>query len=249
MNLKCKNILVTGASSGIGQAIAVVLAQKGAIVLVNYRANKKGAQKTLEEVRKYSDGRIYKADLTKVADTKKMFGAIKRDVGGIDVLVNNAGDAKSGDIFDEKAWQGQHESILMTAVHATQEFLKIRSDSQRKIINITSLYGELASSNPEFMQYSAEKAALANLTVNLAKELGKNVLVNAISPGYTWTPPWGNISKKEKSRYEDATLIERFIRPDEIAHVAVMLAENDAITGQIIGVNGGSNLVKMNRHE
>ena len=100
MNLKNKKIFITGASSGIGQAIAVLCAQKGASVLIGYRKNLKGAEQTLKEVEKHSKGYIFQADLTDEKQIKKMFAEISSKVGQIDILVNNAGDAQPGDFFD-----------------------------------------------------------------------------------------------------------------------------------------------------
>ncbi len=248
MNLRNKVVLITGSSSGIGQAMAIAFAKKGASVLINFRSNKKGAEETLKEVKKHSTGRIYKADLTRPSDIKRMFTSIKRDVDHVDILVNNAGDLRSGDLFNEKVFQYEYESILLTAIHTTRVFLKMKSKSQRKIINITSIYGNLSTVNPEYFAYSLMKGALNNFTTILAKSLGKDVLVSAVAPGYTWTPPWGNVSRKEKERYGNSMKIKRFVQSEEIAQVAVMLAENDAITGQIITVDGGLSLVEMNKH-
>lgn len=249
MNLQNKTVLVTGASSGIGQAIATSFAKAGATVLIHYRKNKEGAEKTLTEVEKSSNGHIYQADLSDLQQTEKMFSEIQKDVDGIDILINNAGHAGPGDFFDNSIWEHQYQNIFLTTLYPTQYFLKQKDSVQRKIINITSLYGNLQTGNPEYFQYSVAKAALNSLTANLAKMLGNSVLVNAIVPGYVWTPPWEGISKQEKKHYEKASKIERFIEPEEIAHVALMLAENDAITGEIITVDGGVSLMKMNQHD
>jgi 3-oxoacyl-[acyl-carrier protein] reductase len=249
MELKNKVVLVTGSSSGIGQAIAVAFAKKGAIVLVHFRSNEQGAKATLRGVKEYSKGRIYKADLTRPLDIQKMFTSIKRGVGRVDILVNNAGDARPGDLFDEEILKHQYKSIFMTAINTTRSFLEMKSKLQKKIVNITSDYGNLNMVNPEYAAYSMMKGALNNFTTILAKSAGKNVLVNAIAPGYTWTPPWEGVSRKEKIRYGNSTRIKRFIQPEEIAHVVIMLAENDAITGQVITVDGGLSLMDMNHHE
>lgn len=245
MNLKNKIVLVTGSGSGIGRAIAIAFAEKGATILVHYRKNQEGAQTTLEEVKKHSEGKLYQSDLCNNAEVVTMFETILLDHQTIDILVNNAGDAKPGDIFDTAMWKYQLDTILMSTVYTSQAFLKLKSNDQRKIINITSLYGDPTTSNPEFMSYSAAKAAVSNLTMSLAKKLGKQVLVNAIAPGYTWTPAWKGISKDDKQEYEEATKIGRFIEPSEIAHTALWLAENDAMTGKIIPVDGGLSLVDL----
>lgn len=244
MELTNKRVLVTGASSGIGAAIAVAFAQKGAVVLVHYRRNDKGAHETLAEVEKYSSGKIYQADLSLRDRVKDMFSLLQQD-GGIDILVNNAGDARPGEMFDERVWDYEYKNIFLSALYTTEAFLALPSSTQRKIINITSIYGNLNTGNPGFLQYSAIKAALANMTVTLAKSLGKEVLVNGIAPGYTATPAWNGVSEEAQQNIAGTTILNRFITPSEIAHAAIFLAENDAVTGQIITVDGGASLVQM----
>ena len=247
MNLKDKKILITGASSGIGQAIAISCAQKGASVLISYRKNLKGAEHTLKEIEKYSKGFIFQADLTDEKQIKKMFAEIFGKVGQVDVLVNNAGDAQPGDFFDNERWKDQFENIFFSALHVSQNFLRQNSESPlRKILNITSYYGNIGGGNTEFFAYSVAKAALSSMTVALAKTDGK-ILVNAIAPGYTWTPPWEGTSEAEKKICESRTMLNRYVATEEIAHAVVGVLENDAITGQVITVDGGLSLQKLER--
>jgi 3-oxoacyl-[acyl-carrier protein] reductase len=247
MNLKDKKILITGASSGIGQAIAISCAQKGANALINYRKNLKGAEQTLREVKKYSKGFIFQADLTDEKQILKMFVEIFDKIGQVDVLVNNAGDARHGDFFDNERWKDQFENIFFSALHVSQNFLRQNEESSlRKILNITSYYGNIGGGNTGCFAYSVAKAALSSMTVALAKIDGK-VLVNAIAPGYTWTPLWEGISEAEKKICESRAMINRYVAADEIAHAAVGILENDAITGQIITVDGGLSLQKLER--
>lgn len=242
MNLKDKKILITGASSGIGHAIAISCAQKGANVLIGYRKNLKGAEQTLKEVEKHSKGYVFQADLTDEKQIKKMFAEISSKVGQVDILVNNAGDAQPGDFFDNERWKDQFENIFFSALHVSQNFLKQNSESSlRKILNISSYYGNIGGGNTEFFAYSVAKAALSSMAVALAKTDGK-ILVNAIAPGYTWTPPWEGTSEAEKKICESRTMIDRYVVAEEIAHAVVGVLENDAITGQIITVDGGLSL-------
>lgn len=128
-------------------------------------------------------------------------------------------------------------------VRVTNEFLNIPCpDSIRKIVNISSIYGIPSLGNPEGPQYSAAKAAVNSFTYNLAKKLAPGVLVNAVAPGYTWTPPWKGTSKEEIKKYESASKIGRYIQPSEIATMVVELLRNDAVTGEIIRVDGGLHL-------
>lgn len=238
MNLKNKKVLVTGASSGIGQAIAIALAEKGAKVFIHYHKNKDGAEHTLAEVNKFSSGEIIQADLMQPELVKQMFEKINEP---LDCLVNNAGDAKGGDFFTEDIWGYQLQNILMSAVRCTQKFLKQNEDAElKKIVNIASIYGNIegASVNMEYAAYSAAKAGIENLTVTIAKQNNK-VLANAIAPGRVVTPAWGEMSEQEINEETADTIIKRFIKPEEIAHTAVYILENDALTGQIITVDGG----------
>lgn len=239
MNLKDKEILITGASSGIGQAIAVACAKKGASIVINYRKNVKGAEQTLKEVEKHSKGCIFQADLTDEKQIRKMFADISSKIGQLDILVNNAGDAQPGDFFDNERWKDQFENIFFSVIHVSQNFLKQNEKSSlRKILNISSYYGNTGAGNIEYFAYSVAKAALSSMTTVLAKT-DKKVLVNAIAPGYVWTPPWEGMSAVERKAYESRTMINRFVSTDEIALAATGILENDAITGQIITVDGG----------
>jgi len=247
MNLKDKTVLVTGASSGIGEAIAIAVARRGATAVIAYRKNKEGAEQTLKEVERHGTGYLVQADLSDQSETESMFSDISEKVGLIDVLVNNAGDAQGGDFFDYKQWRNQFENIFFSALNVSQLFLKqAKNDRLKKIINITSVYGNINTGNNVFIAYSAAKSALSSMTVTLAKR-DPNILVNAIAPGYVWTPGWKEISDVEKKLCESKTMIERFILPEEIAHMTVAIIENDAITGQIITVDGGLSLQKLER--
>lgn len=247
MNLKDKKILITGASSGIGRAIAVFCAQKGAIVLINFRKNFKGAKQTLQEILKHSKGFVFQADLTDENQIEKMFAEIFSKVGQIDILVNNAGDAQAGNFFNNERWRDQFANVFFSALHVSQNFLKQNKNCPlKKILNITSYYGNNGCGNAENFAYSVAKAALSSMTTTLAKIDGK-ILVNAIAPGYTWTPLWKGTAEVEKKMRASKTMINRYVAADEIAHAAIGILENDAITGQIITVDGGLSLQKSEK--
>jgi 3-oxoacyl-[acyl-carrier protein] reductase len=242
MDLRGKIVLVTGASSGIGKAIALAFAEKRAHVLVHYGRNKVGAEETLRGVEKVSSGRLCQADLMDSDAIKLLFDEIKRTTSTIDVLINNAGEVRSGDLDEDSVWEYEYKNILLSAMRTSGEFISMPSPHLRKIINITSIYGNLATGDPEYLQYSAFKAALANVTSTLGKSAAPLILVNAVAPGYTETPAWAGVSNESKEACARATLIGRFVRPEEVAHAVIFIAENDALTGQVLTLDGGTSL-------
>ena len=245
MDLKGKTVLVTGASSGIGQAIAIAFAHKRAHVLVHYGKNKAGAQATLEGVKKLSSGSVHQADLMDRDQITALFAGIGQTAKTIDVLVNNAGESRPGEIGDDEVWEYEYKNILLSAVQVTRAFLALPSPGLRKIINITSLYGNLPTGEPHFLQYSAFKAALGSISATLNTSSAPNVIVNAIAPGYTQTPAWAGAPAEVIEACTRATTIGRYVRADEVAHAAVFIAENDALVGQVLTLDGGTSLVGM----
>ena len=245
MQLKGTIVLVTGASSGIGKAIAAAFAHKRAHVLVHYGRNKAGAEETLKEVEKVSSGGLYQADLMNRESITSLFKEMQQTTRAIDVLVNNAGDARPGDINDDQVWEYEHQNIFLSAIHMSREFLSMPSSRLRKIINITSLYGNLHGGNPQYLQYSAFKAALANVTTTLNKSIAPEVIVNAVAPGYTETPAWAGASKESMEALARTTSIGRFVTPEEVAHAVVFIAENDALVGQVLTLDGGTSLKEI----
>lgn len=233
MNLKDKTILVTGASSGIGQAIAIACAEKGAKVFIHYHKNKQGAEKTLAEVSKHSSGKIVQADLMFPDNVAALFAQIGEP---LDCLVNNAGHAKGGDILDNQIWAYEFANILFSALYCTQNFIKQNTTAGlRKIVNISSVYGTFNNSNidQEYIPYGAAKAALISFSINLAKR-DKKLLVNVVTPGYVITPAWGDLSEEDKKKNGAEMVCGRMLEPVDIAAAVVEALEDDQLTGQII---------------
>jgi len=237
IDLTGKTALVTGASRGIGEAIARRLGETGAHVLV--------AARSLDRVdaiaSEIGNATGVELDIT-AADVRDRVKALLEQ-RGIDILVNNAG-ITADDLFlrmKPDAWTSVLRTNLDSAFHITQEVVKkmIRARWGR-VINISSVVG--LSGNPGQTNYAASKAALIGFTKSLALEIGsRNVTVNAIAPGYIATAMTEAISEDAKKKLEEKIALQRLGTPDDIAHAAVFLASEQAsyITGTVLNVSGG----------
>lgn len=243
MKIKNTKSLVTGASKGIGAAIAIELAKNGSSVIINYNSDKGSALKVKQECDKYSKGNLcIQADITDEKQVKKMFTEITKKFKSLDILVNNAGIFDSTDNpTNINAFQNIFEHNFLAHIKIIGNALRIMKKG--KIINISSIHGMLGQGRPTAIAYSAMKSALNSYTKNLAKDLAPKINVNAIAPGKTITPLWGEMSDKEIKEGSKTQLINRWVMPEEIAHTAIFLIENDAVCGEIITVDGGGTLV------
>lgn len=239
MNLKNKIAVVTGGSSGIGKAISIALAKEGCKVVFTYNSNEKGADETLKIIGK--DGHKIKVDMHSVEDIKALFSFIKKEFGKMDILVNNAGQNRPRELFDLNVWNEIFQVNLFSVALAIGEAIKLMRDGG-KILNNTSIYGDGKACSPDLAVYGASKAALNCFTQIMAKKIAPNILVNAIAPGYVRTPLWKNETESEFVEAGKEQLIERMIKPEEIAEMAVAIIKNDAMTGEIVVVDGGVSL-------
>ncbi len=236
MNLKGKVALVTGASRGIGRAIAVALAKKGCHVVINYARDKENAKKTEEMCRAHGvESIIIKADVSKREEVKKMVEKVIHKFGRIDILVNNAGilgkSINPMKISDEE-WDRVLGVNLKGAFIVTQEVLKYMKKG--KIVNIASIAGK--DGGTVGAHYAASKGGLIALTFNLARHLAPNILVNAVAPGPVATDM---INEEMREKLRKLSLTGEIAKPEDIAHAVIFLLENDHITGEVIDVNGG----------
>lgn len=231
-------ILVTGASRGIGREIAKSLAEKGNQVIANYNKSEEQAQ-SLKEENKNID--IFKADVSKRNEVKKMVEYIINKYGKIDVLINNAGIAESKlftDVTDED-WNKVINTNLYSTFCVTQEVLPNMIHNKKGcIINISSVWGMVGASCETV--YSIAKAGIDGMTKSLAKELGpSNIRVNSIAPGIIDTDMNKNLSKEEMCDIIKEIPLEKIGNTIDIAKCVQWLIDDKYTTGQIISINGG----------
>jgi 3-oxoacyl-[acyl-carrier protein] reductase len=241
-----KVAVVTGASKGIGAAIAKAYGAEGASVVVNYASSREGADRVVAEI-VANDGKAIavQGDVSKAADVRRLFAETKAAFGKLDVLVNNAGVYAFAPIeqFTEAEFHRHFNTNVLGLMLATQEALKHFGPGGGNVINISSV----ASTNPVPMSaiYSATKAAVDSVTLALARELGpRGIRVNAINPGAVETEGVRVLGLAESDMGKQLvtqTPLGRLGQPQDIAPIAVFLASADSgwITGQTLKVSGG----------
>lgn len=243
MDLTGRKALVTGASRGIGRATALLLAQEGADVAINYASNEEAAKEVAERIQ--AGGRsalVLRADVGDHEQVAAMFGAIQGQWGGLDVLVNNAGGRYDGSLLetDESAWQQALEVHLLGTVRCSRLALPAMIGKREGVIvNVSSTAG--LRGVRRMAAYATVKAAVMHLTRCLATEVSEdNVRVNCVAPGITDTD-FHAVTPVEFIRHsiDNRVLLHRLGRPEEVAQAIAFLVKNDYITGEVVTVDGG----------
>lgn len=235
--------LVSGASRGIGRAIAIEFAKKGYDVCINYREHGDEAIKILDEVKKYSNGFVYGADVSNYDEVCKLKEEIFKRYKKIDVLVNNAGVALTKLVQEtsEEEYDTVFNTNMKGVFNMTKAFIKpMIHEGAGSIINVTSMWGETGAAMETV--YSASKGAVIAFTKAVAKEAAPSgVRVNAISLGCIATDMMKVYSEAEIDMLRDETPLEAIGTAEDAAKAAVFLASQDAkfITGEVLRVNGG----------
>ncbi len=244
MELKGKVALVTGASRGIGRAVAVRLGSQGAFVYINFNQNESAAMETLRLMEKMgAEGKICRFDVSDFKLTHSAIEGIINEKGRLDILVNNAGITGVGLVarMEEEDWDREIDTNLKGTFNCcravSRYMMKQRSG---KIVNMTSLVAEAGVAGQS--GYAASKGGIISLTKSLARELAsRNICINAVSPGLIETEMTADLIKKHKKSMIEQIPLGRFGTPDDVAAVVAFLASGESgyITGQVIRVNGG----------
>ncbi|EHJ56584.1 3-oxoacyl-[acyl-carrier-protein] reductase [Streptococcus urinalis FB127-CNA-2] len=240
MELKSKNVFITGSTRGIGLAIAHEFAKQGANIVLNGRSPI--SQELIDSFSEYGvTVMAISGDVSDYNDAKRMIDQVIEKLGSVDVLVNNAGI--TNDKLMLKMTQDDFEKVLKInltgAFNMTQSVLKPMTKArQGAIINITSVVG--LTGNIGQANYAASKAGLIGFTKSVAREVaGRGLKVNAIAPGFIESDMTDALSDKMKDAILTKIPVKRIGKTQEVAETAVFLAKHDYITGQVIAVDGG----------
>lgn len=236
--------LVTGASGGIGAAVALALHRAGACVALSYHSRRDSAAQVQERIRSEGgEALLFQADLTKADAARTLVRVVEAECGRLDILVNNAGARFEGLLIDTPVAEWDR----LVALHMRAPFVcsqtALPGMMQRmfgRIINIVSMWGQVGAANE--VAYSAVKAGLIGFTKALAKEVGSaGVTVNAVSPGVIVTDMLSGFDEEEIEALRSETPVMRLGRPEDVARAVTFLADDaaDFITGQVVAVNGG----------
>lgn len=238
-----KTVLITGASRGIGRACAERFAEAGYKVAIHYRVQEAAARQLAQQLGRRVPTLAVQADVTDRQQVEDMVRAVRRRLGPVDVLVNNAGIAQQKPFaaLSEEDWNGMMAVHVTGAFHTCQAVLSgMLERGGGAIVNVSSMWGQVGASCE--VHYSAAKAALLGMTRALAKELGpSHIRVNAVTPGVIDTDMNAALTREDWEELRLQTPLEAIGRAEEVAQAVLYLASDAAsyVTGQVLGVNGG----------
>jgi 3-oxoacyl-[acyl-carrier protein] reductase len=243
-----KTALVTGASRGIGRAIAIALARGKARVAINYAGNQAAAEESLRLVREAGspDARLFQFDVADAEAAGKAVDEVVSSMGGLHILVNNAGVALDQLVMrlKDEDWKRQLDVNLTGAFHliraAARPMMKARGGT---IVNLTSVVGEMGNAGQA--AYAATKAGLIGLTKSVARELAsRNVRVNAVAPGYIDTDMTAALPEAAKLKMAEMIPLGRLGSAEDVAAAVAWLCSDQAsyVTGEVLRVNGGMHM-------
>nr|WP_200966092.1 3-oxoacyl-[acyl-carrier-protein] reductase [Insulibacter thermoxylanivorax] len=244
MSLQGRVALVTGASRGIGRAIAISLAEAGADVAVNYAGNVQAAEETAEAVRALGrQALLVKADVGDMEQAESMVKQVLEHFGKLDILVNNAGITRDNLLMRMK--EKEFDQVINTNLKGVFNCMKSVTRPMMKqrfgrIINISSVVG--AAGNAGQINYAAAKAGVIGMTKSAAKELAsRGITVNCVAPGFIATEMTDQLSEETREQLLKSIPLGRLGQPEDVARIVRVLASEDAdyMTGQTIHVDGG----------
>ncbi len=247
--MKNKNLLITGAATRVGKAIALHFAERGWNIGLHYFRSSSKAKQLKKVIEKHwVEVALIKADLKNPKQTEKIISLARKKLGTIDCLINNAALFEKDDIanFTSKSWNDHININLLSPTILIKQFAK--QAPKKNVSNIINIIDQrIFNLTPFFMSYTISKSGLQTLTKTMAMRLGPNIKVNAIAPGPTIK------SKRQTDRHfrnqVRSTLLKKSVRLEDICDTVEFLINNNSVTGQIIAVDSGQNLSWNSKNE
>jgi acetoacetyl-CoA reductase/3-oxoacyl-[acyl-carrier protein] reductase len=242
--LNGKTALVTGASRGIGRAIAIELAREGAKVAINYQSSEEKAKEVAYDIAKFGGKCILqKANIANPQEARAMVKQVAEEFGHLDVLVNNAGITRDKMLpkMTDEDWVEVIQTNLNAVFFCTSAAIPIMTaQSYGRIVNIASMNGQVGAVGQA--NYSAAKGGIIAFTRTAALELARsNITVNAIAPGFTETDMFAKVPAQLQAQIRGRIPLNRFAQPEEMAKAVIYLvADGDYVTGETLSINGGA---------
>lgn len=244
--LENKTALITGASRGIGEAIAIKFAENGANVAFTYLSSEERAKALEDKLTALGvKAKGYKSDAGDYAASEQLANDVLKDFGSIDICVNNAGISRDNLLLrlTPEQWDEVMQANLKSVYNLTRQVIKPMMKARKgSIINLSSIVG--VKGNPGQSSYAASKAGIIGFTKSIAQEIGsRNIRVNAIAPGFIETDMTHYLKDGGGEKWFEKIPMQRFGKPEEIADVALFLASDMSsyVTGQVISACGGMN--------
>lgn len=238
-----KTVLVTGAAKRLGRAIALDLAANGWNVAIHYHGSEDDADSAAQAARAFGvDAAALKCDLSKEADTATLVSRAAKELGPLTALINSASLFENDDwqSATRQSWDDHIETNLRAPLLLSQEFARqLPQGAKGSIVNIIDQ--RVLKPTPQFLSYSLSKAGLYWLTTALAQGMGPRIRVNAVGPGPTMRN--ARQSEEDFARQRDATILKRGAEPGDICAAIRYLLDADAVTGQMLAVDGGQHLI------
>lgn len=248
LSLEGRNALVTGASRGIGRAISLELARRGAAVMINYNHSAESAQEVVDQITSTGGkAQLYQADVADFQQAQSLVKATLDNLGGLDILVNNAGITRDNLIMmmSEQEWDSVMATNLKSAFNCSKAAVRhMMRKRYGRIVNITSVAGQMGNAGQT--NYSASKAGQIGFTKALAREVApRNITVNAVAAGYIETEIWANVAEEFRQAILTLIPLGRKGEAQEVADAVAFLVSDQAayITGQVLGVDGGMTMM------